>query len=87
MYRDAQEKAGTSAHWAPIRQPMGQRRYLPFNQRGKVDGRYRYGYGDDSKKFMAALGEDGMKQLDKLYGETVESANSQLFSINPNKAM
>ena len=87
MYRDAQEKAGTSAHWASYQAAYGANdgTYLSISaEKSMAD--IDTGYGDDSKKFMAALGEDGMKQLDKLYGETVESANSQLFSINPKQS-
>jgi hypothetical protein len=41
----------------------------------------------ESKKFAEALGgEEGMTKLDKLYGETVESSRSELFSINPKQS-
>jgi hypothetical protein len=87
LYKEAQEKAGTSAHWATYEAAYGANdgTYLSISgdeSMANIDN----GYGEDSKKFAAALGEEGMKQLDKLYGETVESANTQLFSINPKQS-
>jgi hypothetical protein len=87
MYKDAQEKAGTSAHWATYEAAYGTSggTYLSISgdtSMADIDK----GYGEDGKKFMAALGEDGMKELDKLYGATVESANTQLFAINPKQS-
>jgi len=38
----------------------------------------------EGKDFDKALGADGLKKLDELYGETVASANNQLFAVNPN---
>jgi hypothetical protein len=38
---------------------------------------------EDDKKFAAALGEDGMKKLDELFGASVDSSQEQLFAINP----
>ncbi len=86
MYRDAMDKAGTSAHWA-----MFQGAY------GVDDGTYIAISGHkamadidsammDGKKFMESMGEEDMKKLDKLYGESVESAHSELFAINPRQS-
>jgi len=86
MYRDALDKAGSSAHWA-----MFQVAY------GANDGTYVALTGDksmpdidsamlDGKKLIDSIGEDGWKKLDKLYGECVESAHSELFAINPRQS-
>jgi hypothetical protein len=37
----------------------------------------------ENKKFMDALGEDGVKEFRKLYASAVETSRSELFSINP----
>jgi len=87
MYKDAQEKAGTSAHWATYEAAFGSSggTYLTISA-DKSMADIDNGYGEDSKKFMAALGEDGMKKLDELYGAPVESATSQLFAVNPKQS-
>jgi hypothetical protein len=44
------------------------------------------GYSED-KKFVAALGGDeGMRKLDQLFGEAVESSHSELFTVNPKQS-
>jgi hypothetical protein len=86
MYRDALDKAGSSAHWA-----MFQGAY------GVNDGAYIALTGDkamadidsamiEGKKLMQSMGEEDWKKIDKLYGECVESAHSELFSINPRQS-
>jgi hypothetical protein len=87
LYKDAQEKAGTSAHWATYQAAYGPNDGTFLSISGDTSmADIDTGIGEDSKKLMAALGEDGMKQLDKLYGETVESANTQLFAVNPKQS-
>jgi hypothetical protein len=86
MVKDAHDKAGTSAHWAMFDAAYGadDGTYLllsAHNSMADIDT----GYAED-KKFRDALGEDGMKELDKLYGETVESSHSELFAINPKQS-
>ena len=86
MYRDALDKSGSSAHWAMFNAAYGVN-----------DGTYIALTGDksmadidsmrmDGKKLMESMGEDEWKKLDKLYGECVESAHSELFSINPRQS-
>ncbi len=87
MVKDANEKAGTSAHWATYEVAYG-----------AADGTYLILSGDksladidqgyaESKKFAEAMGgPEGMEKLDKLYGETVDHSESQLFSINPKQS-
>ncbi len=86
MYRDALDKAGSSSHWA-----MFQAVY------GPNDGTWIALSGDKSmadidsmmmegKKLVQSVGEEDWKKLDKLYGDCVESAHTELFSINPRQS-
>jgi len=86
MVKDAHEKGGTSAHWS-----MYEVAY------GAPDGTYLALSADDSmadidkgymedKKFRDAIGEDGMKKLRELMADTVDSSESELFSINPKQS-
>lgn len=86
MVKDAHEKAGTSAHWT-----MYEVAY------GTGDGTYMVLSGDDSmadidtgyaenKKFMDALGPDGVKEFRSLSASAIESSYSQLFSVNPKQS-
>ena len=86
MVKDAHDKAGTSAHWS-----MYEVAY------GAPDGTYLALSADDSmadidkgymenKKFRDAMGEEGMKHLREMMTETVDSSESELFSINPKQS-
>jgi len=86
MVKDAHEKAGTSAHWT-----MYEVAY------GPMDGTYMALSGDNSmadidngyaenKKFMDALGPDGVKEFRSLFASAVDTSYSQLFSINPKQS-
>lgn len=83
LVKEAHEKAGTSAHWS-----MYEIAY------GEADGYYVALSADDSmadidtgfaenKKFRAALGEDGAKQMRELFASAVDSSRSELYAINP----
>ncbi len=87
MVKDAQEKAGTSAHWGMYE--------IAF---GAPDGTFIALTGDPSmsaidvgfsedKKFREAMGgEEGMRKLDEMFGDAVESSHSELFSVNPKQS-
>jgi hypothetical protein len=86
IVKDAHDKAGDSAHWAAFE--------LAY---GADDGTWAIITGHKSlagidtefsedKGFRDALGEEGMKQLDKLYGETVDTSHSEIFSVNPKQS-
>jgi hypothetical protein len=86
MYRDALDKSSSTGHWA-----MYQVAY------GANDGTWIAITGDkgladidaamlDGKKLVDTIGADEWKKLDKLYGECVESAHSELFAINPRQS-
>jgi hypothetical protein len=87
MVKAAHEKAGTSAHWG-----MYEIAY------GAPDGTYivitgdpsmsaiDLGYSED-KKFREAIGGDeGMRKLDQMFGDAVESSHSELFTVNPKQS-
>jgi len=83
MFIAANEKALPDAHWGCFAQAYGGdggtylfltgRKSLAELDRGE----------EDDKKFEAALGKDGMKKLDELWGAAVESSQQQLFAVNP----
>jgi hypothetical protein len=86
LVKDTHDKAGTSAHWG-----MYEVAY------GAPDGTYIALTGDKSmadidseyaeqKKFNDALGEDGLKELRELFAATVDSSQSELFSVNPKQS-
>jgi hypothetical protein len=83
MYKDAIEKAGTGAHWGMYELAYGadSGTYIALSSRNsmaEIDTSMM-----DGPKFMEAMGEDGMKKFMELYGETVDTAHTELFSINP----
>ncbi len=86
IVRDAHDKAGTSAHWAMFEVAYGadDGTYIALSA-DKSLADIDTGY-DEDKKFRDALGEDGMKSLSELYGATVDSSHSELFSINPHQS-
>ncbi|MDE3186883.1 MAG: hypothetical protein KGM96_05075 [Acidobacteriota bacterium] len=86
MYIAACEKAGTSAHWAMFHLEYGGSggTYLLLSSdksMAEIDSGFAEG-----KKIRAAMGEEGMKKFEELDAATVESANSQLFAINPRQS-
>jgi len=83
MVKAAYEKAVPDAHWGVFAQYYGGDggTYLVFTGRtslSEIDKGFM-----DSKQFMAAMGEDGMKKLDELAASTIESSQHQLFAFNP----
>jgi hypothetical protein len=86
MYIAACEKVGTSAHWGMFHLEYGGSggTYLLLssdNSMAEIDSGFAEG-----KKIRAAMGEEGMKKFQELEAATVESANSQLFAINPRQS-
>jgi hypothetical protein len=83
MVKSAYEKAVPEAHWGVFAQYYGGEggTYLVLTARkslAEVDKGFL-----DSKQFMAAMGEDGMKKLDELAAVTIESSQHNLFAFNP----
>jgi hypothetical protein len=83
MVKAAYEKGVPSSHWGMFEQRYGGDggTYLVLTSRrtlAEVDRGFA-----ESKQFQAALGEDGMKKLNEIYGASVESSQHQLFAFNP----
>ena len=82
---DATKKAGTSAHWAMYEIAYGGAdEYVIFSgdkSMSDIDTGYAEG-----KKFNEAMGEEGMRKLDQLVQSSVDSADSELFEINPRQS-
>jgi hypothetical protein len=87
MVKDAHEKAGTSAHWGMYEIAFG----APDGTFIAITGdpsmsAIDMGYSED-KKFRDAIGGDeGMRKLDQLFGEAVESSHSELYTVNPKQS-
>lgn len=87
MVKEANDKAGTSAHWGMYE--------IAF---GAPDGTFIVLTGDPSmsaidlgfseeKKFREAIGGDeGMRKLDEKFGDAVESSRAELFTVNPKQS-
>jgi hypothetical protein len=83
MVKDAHEKAGTSAHWGMYEAAFGVEdgTYIAITGDPSMSA-IDTGFAED-KKFREAIGgEEGMRKLDELFGETVSSSHSELFSVN-----
>jgi hypothetical protein len=82
----AHKKAGTNANWAMYHLEYGadEGTYLLFSA---DTGLAEIDTGDAmEKKFREAMGDDGMKKLAQVTDHCVDSAVSQLFSINPKQS-
>jgi hypothetical protein len=87
MVKDAQDKAGTSAHWGMYEVAFGapDGTYLAITGDPSMSA-IDLGYSED-KKFREAIGgEEGMQKLDQLFGEAVDSSHSELFTVNPKQS-
>jgi hypothetical protein len=82
MYQSGFEKI-SDAHWAMYQVVYGQEdgTYIVFNPVKSADEIDR-GFGN-WPKFIAAMGQDGMKKLAELTAATVDSDESNLFIFNP----
>jgi len=86
MVKEAHDKAGDSAHWAMFQIAFGGESgtfvaLSADNSMADIDTGFANG-----KKFADAMGEDGMKKLDHLSAEAIESWHNELFSVNPKQS-
>jgi hypothetical protein len=83
MFNSTSEKAVPTNHWGVFEAAYGQPggTYLFLTAR-KSTAELDRGPMED-KAFQAALGEEGMKKLDELFGASVESSEAQLFAFSP----
>jgi hypothetical protein len=84
MVIDGYKKADTGAHWTMYRLIFGNSTgptYLVLTavkSLTEVDDMFA-----SDPKFAEAVGEDGLKKLDKLEAECVENSMSNIFAIDP----
>jgi hypothetical protein len=83
MVKAGYEKGVPDAHWGMFQQMFGGDggTYLVLTGRKSLSELDRE--EEDSKKFAAAMGEDGMKKLNELFAVCAQSSQEQLFAINP----
>jgi hypothetical protein len=87
MVKDAHEKAGTSAHWGMYEIAFGapDGTFIALTGDPSMSA-IDLGYSED-KKFIAGLGGDaGMRKLDQMFGDAVESSHTELFTVNPKES-
>jgi hypothetical protein len=86
LVKDAYDKAGSNVHWAMFESAYGvpDHTYIGLSD-DKSLADIDKAYAED-KKFMDALGEDGVKELRELMASAVQSSQSELFSINPKQS-
>ena len=80
------DKAGIDAHWGTFSLIYGGvgGRYLVLSAHAtlaEVDKEFL-----NDKEFEKALGEDGLKQLDKLVQDSIESSEHNLYQFNPRQS-
>lgn len=84
MYVTGYEKTVPTAHWTTYESMYGANNggvYIvvtPMKSIAEVDQNLA-----DSKKFMAAMGEDWMKKVEELAAACLESGQTNLFMFNP----
>jgi len=87
MVKDAHDKAGDSAHWGMYQAAFGDDDGTYIALTGDPSMSAIDTYFSEDKKFVEAVGgEDAMSKLDKLYGDCVESARTELFTVNPKQS-
>ena len=80
----AYEKAVPDAHWGIYREMYGGDggTYLVLSAHETL-AQIDRGLLEDDKKFMSAMGDDGMRRLAELERAAIESSSHQLFAFSP----
>ena len=83
LYKTAADKAIPGAHWAAFQAAFGAPNgtYLYLTARKSAAELDRGPM--EQKALFEALGEDGMKKLNDMFADCVESSEGQLLSFNP----
>ena len=87
MYKEAMDKAGSSAHWGMYELQYGGEAgiYIALTHRAslaEVDTERA-----ESKKIMEAMGgEENAEKLNQMFAAAVESVRTELFTINPKQS-
>ena len=86
LVMDAYKKSMPDAHWAIYQEMFGATggEYLvitPMKSASEIDKSFA-----DNPKFMAAMGEDGMKKLSELSAAAIQETMANLFVFSPAKS-
>lgn len=86
LVMDAYKKSMPDAHWAIYQEMFGATggEYLvitPMKSASEIDKSFA-----DNPKFMAAMGEDGMKKLSELSAAAIQETMANLFVFSPSKS-
>ncbi len=86
LVMDAYKKSMPDAHWAIYQEVFGTQagEYLvitPMKSASEIDKGFA-----DNPKFMAAMGEDGMKKLSELSAAAIQETMVNLFVFSPAKS-
>jgi hypothetical protein len=87
MVKEANDKAGTSSHWGMYEIAYGapDGTFIALTGDPSMSA-IDLGYSED-KKFREAIGGDeGMRKLDEMFGDAVESSHSELYVVNPKQS-
>jgi hypothetical protein len=86
-YKDACDKAGTGAHWAAYEIAYGTEggTYITLTGRDSMS-EMDAAFGDGKKLAAVLGGEDGMMKLDEKFWQALDSARTELFSVNPKQS-
>jgi hypothetical protein len=82
---DGHKKANTSASWAMYELEYGGGDEYVLLSPDKGLGDIDEGFAED-KKWEEAVGEDGLKKVETMAADCIESSDSELFSVNPKQS-
>jgi hypothetical protein len=85
MVIDGHKKAGDSAHWATYEIAYGGGDEYVILSADKSMAEIDQGFAE-GPQFEAAMGREGMKKFANFVQATIESTDSELFSINPRQS-
>jgi hypothetical protein len=87
MVKQANEKAGTSAHWGAYELAYGGESgtVIALTHRDSLS-EIDKDFSESKKLAEAAGGEEGMQKIDEVCGAGIDSSQSELFSINPKQS-
>jgi hypothetical protein len=86
-YKEANDKAGTKAHWAAYEAAYGREggTYIAITARNSLT-EVDEAFGEGKKIADALGGESGMNKLDEQFWAAIDSVRSELLSINPKQS-
>lgn len=86
-YKEANDKAGTTAHWATYEVAYGGEggTYISITARNSMS-EIDTGVMESRKIADALGGQEGMRKLDESFWAAIDSVHSELFSVNPRQS-